>query len=311
MDILFENTEETNKEKKTTRKRNKKTEMSYGINECSEIMAIVKWIESDDENEIIPSCVLAHLSFDNIPVSYDILDFRHRNNKIGPKDVQISEKQSERQSGGGNLHKGQNEGSGGGGGESEGQNVDQSNGAAHEVPNAHQSRNLNEGQNEGSGGGGGGGESEGQNVDQSNGAAHVVPNAHQSRNLLEGQNEGSGGGGGGGDAEGQNVDQSNGAAHVVSNAHKSGGESARETDGQESLSKNVLVYRNNELSPLEALEILTNVDASKIAEHLDFKPKGGSVYLYALKQRKKTDEDWKCDGYSFWQNGSKKCQNKK
>ena len=74
----------------------------------------------------------------------------------------------------------------------------------------------------------------------------------------------------------------------------------------ENISENVFMCKSSELNALEALEILTNVDVSKITEQIDYRPKGGNVYLYALKQGKKTDEEWKCDGYTFWQNGSKK-----
>ena len=72
------------------------------------------------------------------------------------------------------------------------------------------------------------------------------------------------------------------------------------------ISENVYMCQSSEINALEALEILTNVDISKITEQINYKPKGGNVYLYALKQGKKTDEEWKCDGYIFWQNGSKK-----
>ena len=79
----------------------------------------------------------------------------------------------------------------------------------------------------------------------------------------------------------------------------------------ENISKNVFMCKTSEINALEPLEILTNVDVSKIIEQIYCKPKGGNVYLYALKQGKITDEEWKCDCYTFWQNGSKKVKIKR
>ena len=50
---------------------------------------------------------------------------------------------------------------------------------------------------------------------------------------------------------------------------------------QENISENVFMCKSSEIK-------------------IDYKPPGGNVYLYALKLGKKTDEEWKCDGYTFW-----------
>ena len=90
--------------KKTTRKKNNNTKMSKRTSECSEIMTIIKWMESNGDNELIPKCVLANLSFYYIPVSYDILDFKCRWKQL--KDIKNSETQCERQSEEGNQEEG-------------------------------------------------------------------------------------------------------------------------------------------------------------------------------------------------------------
>ena len=64
--------------------------------------------------------------------------------------------------------------------------------------------------------------------------------------------------------------------------------------------------KKKEAQPPWSFRNFNNVDVSRIAEEIDFRPKQESVYLYAIKKDKETDEDWKCDGYTFWQNGSRK-----
>ena len=100
-----------------------------------------------------------------------------------------------------------------------------------------------------------------------------------------------------GDKDHNNEKQNEQTDNTVDQEYKSSKESI--------IGTNIYMMKKKKLNPLEVLEIFNNVDVSRITEEIDFRPNAGNVYLYAIKKDKETDEDWKCDGYTFWQNGSR------
>ena len=199
------------------RKQNLKTNRTCVNDESSEIMTILSWIDSSDDMPI-PDCVLANISFDDMHMSLDVLNFKCNNKGFSFRNENKSEnfRSDSLLSGGGNAHE-----------------------------------------------------------------DHSV-------------------------CSGDKVDDPNNINVDCSENHEEGEIVEKNIQSPENESSNVYMNKSEELSPLDIIGILSDIDASKIAEQIDFKPKGGSVYLYALKNGKKNDDDWRCDGYSFVQNGSKK-----
>ena len=104
------------------------------------------------------------------------------------------------------------------------------------------------------------------------------------------------------DCQMRTVKQSGGGSISEDNANDSNVQVSDNKDNLLSSGSKVYMNSERELTAIDVIDILRNVDVSKIVDDIDFCPKGNNVFVVGNNK----NEDWKVDSYTWQRYGTKK-----